>query len=70
MTMRHTVCRNKAKQAIALLMQDDEERAISILNTERSLAWVRDDTSGAYPLHIAAWRVRIPPALWRGCREN
>ena len=44
-------------------MQDDEEGAVSLLNAEHCLAWVRDDRSAAYPLHIAAWRVRLPPAF-------
>ena len=52
-----------------MLMKDDQEGAIDQLQAERSLAWVRDDVSNAYPLHIAAWRVRFVLTLGDKCKS-
>ena len=40
------------------LNNKDGEGALTMLEREESLAWIRDDLSGGYPLHIAAWQVR------------
>lgn len=50
-------------------MKDDQEGAIDLLQADRSLAWVRDDVSNAYPLHIAAWRVRSVLLLGDKCKS-
>ena len=34
-----------------------------MLSAEPSLAWVRDDKSGGYPLHIAVWHVSLAASL-------
>ena len=53
-------CRMKARLVVKALVDGDEEEAVEQLRKDRSLAWSRDDESGAYPLHIAASKVRGP----------
>ena len=45
-------------QLAQLLQSKDTDVALKILSAEPSLAWIRDDESGGYPLHIAVWHVR------------
>ena len=45
-------------QLAQLLQNKDTEAASKMLSAESSLAWIRDDESGGYPLHIAVWHVR------------
>ena len=45
-------------QLAHLLQSRETDAAVSMLSTEPSLAWIRDDDSGGYPLHIAVWHVR------------
>lgn len=45
-------------QLAQLLQNKDTDAASKMLSAEPSLAWIRDDESGGYPLHIAVWHVR------------
>lgn len=45
-------------QLAQLLQSKDTDAASKMLTAEPSLAWIRDDESGGYPLHIAVWHVR------------
>lgn len=44
-------------QLAQLLQGRDTDAALNLLSAEPSLAWIRDDDSGGYPLHIAVWHV-------------
>lgn len=44
----------KAKRVVDALSKGEQEAALDLLSSNRSLTWVRDDKTGAYPLHIAA----------------
>lgn len=44
-------------QLAQLLQNRDTDAALHLLAVDPSLAWVRDDESGGYPLHIAVWHV-------------
>ena len=45
------------------LMQGGSGRqAAALLKEEPALAWIRDDETGGYPVHIACWKV-CPGAL-------
>ena len=46
-----------AKRLVQRIQKGDSEGAITLLEREGSLAWVRDDDTGGYPLHVAAWKV-------------
>ena len=50
-------------QLAQLLQSKATDAAAKTLSAEPSLAWVRDDESGGYPLHIAVWHVRAAPLL-------
>lgn len=44
-------------QLAQFLQSKDTEAALGLLTAEPALAWVRDDQSGGYPLHLAVWHV-------------
>ena len=46
-----------------LLQSHETDEAVQMLKAEPELAWVRDDDSGGYPLHIAVWHVSFPKPL-------
>ena len=50
-------------QLAQLLHSKDIDTASEMLSAKPSLAWIRDDESGGYPLHIAVWHVRTFPLL-------
>ena len=45
------------KRMVEKIQRKDGEGAITMLNREPSMAWMRDVDTGAYPLHIAVWQV-------------
>ncbi|KAL3141315.1 hypothetical protein ABBQ32_004903 [Trebouxia sp. C0010 RCD-2024] len=47
--------RELGMQLAQLLQGRDTDAALNLLSAEPSLAWIRDDDSGGYPLHIAVW---------------
>lgn len=51
-------CREHGLQLAQLLQSKHTDAALEMLSAEPSLAWIRDDESGGYPLHIAVWHVR------------
>ena len=51
------VCRERGMQLAQLLQSRDTDAALGLLAADPLLAWVRDDESGGYPLHIAVWHV-------------
>ena len=58
-----SVCRERGMQLARLLQSKDTNAALKMLLAEPVLAWIRDDESGGYPLHIAVWHVRTIPML-------
>lgn len=50
--------REEARELMRKLQARDSKGGLELLQATPSLAWVRDDVSGGYPLHIAAYHVR------------
>lgn len=42
---------------VDLLQEGAGRQAAALLEEERALAWIRDDESGGFPIHIACWKV-------------
>lgn len=51
--------RHKGEQVNSLLRNGKPSEALSLLAEDPRLAWVKDGESGGYPIHIAAWKVRL-----------
>lgn len=50
------LCRERAKRLVRHLQARESAAAIEMLEKDASLAWVRDDECGGYPLHVAAYQ--------------
>lgn len=64
----------KAKALIDLLQEGEEGAALALLEEDKTLAWIRDDETGGYPIHIACWKVLYPENIYinyfsPGCKE-
>ena len=56
-------CREQGKRLAELLQSRNVDAALDMLTSNPSLAWVRDDDSGGFPLHIAVWHVRYTTSV-------
>lgn len=54
--LKCALCRERAKRLVRHLQSRESETAIEMLERDASLAWVRDDECGGYPLHVAAYQ--------------
>lgn len=57
-------------QLAQLLHNKRTDAALQMLSAEPLLAWIRDDESGGYPLHIAVWHVRRITLLLECCDSS
>lgn len=70
---RLACCRERGAKVSQLLRQGEPAEALQMLFDNPKLAWQKDEFSGGYPIHVAAWHVsgaslRIARcALWAGC---
>lgn len=53
--------RDMCQRMVEKIQRKDGEGAITMLERDPSMAWMRDSHTGAYPLHIAVWQVLFPP---------
>ena len=54
--------RERAQEACRLLRAGDPNTALELLLDDPKLAHVRDDATGGFPVHIAAWQVGARPS--------
>jgi hypothetical protein len=64
-------CRLRGEEVFRLLKGGQPSEALSLLVEDNKLAWVKDSETGGYPVHLAAWKVRMDGwmgmAGWVGC---
>lgn len=65
--------RVKAKALVDLLQEGDEGAALALLEEDKTLAWIRDNETGGYPIHIACWKVLYTEYIYSfspGCKKE
>ena len=63
-------CRERGQEVCRLLREGDPSGALELLLDDPKLAFVRDEHSGGFPAHVAAFKVRALAASAHACTPH